>query len=581
MTVTTETNRTGPDVANGVTTVFSFTFPIQDQSHLKVTFADSAGAETVLTLATDYTVSIVGDAGSITLVDAAGLGAGTITMTRDIPFLQETDISNQGRLYLATAEGGFDLSVMRDQQLLEQLDRTLTIPVSAASGVSTEMPAPSANEIVGWNAAATALENKGSAPDVSTVSSIATEIVAVAGISSEIVAVAGIGSDITTAAANVTDIQNFADLYQISAAAPTQRADTTALQEGDLYYNTTTDDVWWYSGSAWLKVDTFDQSLNTTDSPAFAGLTVPSINGGPLYKLPYLINGNFDWWQRGTSFGLSVYNADRWFGSLGDYSAGTCSIEKGTLTVAEIDDRAIYFARINNTDATTGSSGHLGLEQRVEDPRILTGKQITISAWVRRSSGTQISIGYGISYGTGGSAGSGARELKTVSSNFSRVSATFTVPSSSGKTIGTAPYFAIYVWAVDKDNSLGDMAASETVDIAMVQVDDGDTVTEFEHVDFATELARCQRYYYASPAGEWASIFSGDVVSGNVYYVYVPLPTTMRATPTVAGTTVAGSRFPATVTIGAVTSRGFFEHRTANATGGGYFGSSYTADAEL
>ena len=274
MTVTTETNRTGPDVANGVTTVFSFTFPIQDQSHLKVTFADSAGAETVLTLATDYTVSIVGDAGSITLVDAAGLGAGTITMTRDIPFLQETDISNQGRLYLATAEGGFDLSVMRDQQLLEQLDRTLTIPVSAASGVSTEMPAPSANEIVGWNAAATALENKGSAPDVSTVSSIATEIVAVAGISSEIVAVAGIGSDITTAAANVTDIQNFADLYQISAAAPTQRADTTALQEGDLYYNTTTDDVWWYSGSAWLKVDTFDQSLNTTDSPAFAGLTV-------------------------------------------------------------------------------------------------------------------------------------------------------------------------------------------------------------------------------------------------------------------------------------------------------------------
>ena len=57
-------------------------------------------------------------------------------------------------------------------------------------------------------------------------------------------------SDITTVADNITDVNAFADRYQISATAPTQRTDGTSLQDGDLWFNTTTDGMEAYDGSA-------------------------------------------------------------------------------------------------------------------------------------------------------------------------------------------------------------------------------------------------------------------------------------------------------------------------------------------
>ena len=75
----------------------------------------------------------------------------------------------------------------------------------------------------------------------------------VAGISTEVAAVAAIDSDVTVAAANVADINNFADVYQgASATNPTARADTTALQVGDLYFDQTNDVMKVYSSGGWI-----------------------------------------------------------------------------------------------------------------------------------------------------------------------------------------------------------------------------------------------------------------------------------------------------------------------------------------
>jgi hypothetical protein len=66
-------------------------------------------------------------------------------------------------------------------------------------------------------------------------------------------AVTGIAADVTTVATNVTDVTNFADVYiGPSASDPTQRADTSALQAGDLYFNTTVNELRAYSGSQWV-----------------------------------------------------------------------------------------------------------------------------------------------------------------------------------------------------------------------------------------------------------------------------------------------------------------------------------------
>lgn len=57
-------------------------------------------------------------------------------------------------------------------------------------------------------------------------------------------------SDITTVADNITDVNSFADRYQISTSAPTQRTDGGSLQNGDLWFDSTNNGMMAYDGSA-------------------------------------------------------------------------------------------------------------------------------------------------------------------------------------------------------------------------------------------------------------------------------------------------------------------------------------------
>jgi hypothetical protein len=88
--------------------------------------------------------------------------------------------------------------------------------------------------------------------EVTTVSGIAANVTTVAGISSNVTTVAGISSDVTTVATNVADITNYSDTYLgAKTTDPTVRNDSSALQAGDLYFNTADDVMKVYSGSAW------------------------------------------------------------------------------------------------------------------------------------------------------------------------------------------------------------------------------------------------------------------------------------------------------------------------------------------
>lgn len=61
-------------------------------------------------------------------------------------------------------------------------------------------------------------------------------------------------TNIVNAGANVADINNFADIYQISGSAPTQRADGTSLQDGDLWFDNSNDNLRVYDGSNWAII---------------------------------------------------------------------------------------------------------------------------------------------------------------------------------------------------------------------------------------------------------------------------------------------------------------------------------------
>lgn len=83
----------------------------------------------------------------------------------------------------------------------------------------------------------------------------------------EVTTVAGISADITTAAANVADINNFADVYQIvESTDPTTRADGSTLQEGDLIYRKNTNVIRAYNGSAFQNI--------TPDAATLADISV-------------------------------------------------------------------------------------------------------------------------------------------------------------------------------------------------------------------------------------------------------------------------------------------------------------------
>ena len=70
----------------------------------------------------------------------------------------------------------------------------------------------------------------------------------------EVTTVATNITNIVAAGANVSDINNFADLYQISGSAPTQRVDGNSLVSGDLWFDNSNGNLRVWNGSAWAII---------------------------------------------------------------------------------------------------------------------------------------------------------------------------------------------------------------------------------------------------------------------------------------------------------------------------------------
>ena len=83
--------------------------------------------------------------------------------------------------------------------------------------------------------------------------------------------VGGAIANVNTVATNLTDVNNFADTYQIASSNPSTRADGSSLQEGDLYFNTTSDELKVYNGSTWQGGVTATGNFAVTTGNTFTG----------------------------------------------------------------------------------------------------------------------------------------------------------------------------------------------------------------------------------------------------------------------------------------------------------------------
>lgn len=117
---------------NGSTTEFPCSFPLLDESHLVLYLTDPTGASSVV--ASGYTVN----SGYVTyLKDGAPLPSDyKLTLVRQVPITQETDLTNSGGFHSEVLEESYDKLTMITQQLAEAVDRAVKVPI--ASGATVE-----------------------------------------------------------------------------------------------------------------------------------------------------------------------------------------------------------------------------------------------------------------------------------------------------------------------------------------------------------------------------------------------------------------------------------------------------------
>ena len=159
--------------------------------------------------------------------------------------------------------------------------------VTAVAGDATDIGtvagiAANVTTVAGISSAVTTVAADGT--DIGAVAAISADVQAVADIAADVSAVAAIDSDVTTVAANVADITNFSDVYQgPKSSDPATRNDTTALQAGDLYFNTTDDAMKVYDGAAWqvayVSGGGFLASANNLSDLASAATAVTNLGG--------------------------------------------------------------------------------------------------------------------------------------------------------------------------------------------------------------------------------------------------------------------------------------------------------------
>ncbi len=218
-----------------------------------------------------------------------------------------------------------------------------------------------------------------------------------------------------------------------------------------------------------------------------------------------IINGDFTINQRSftTITDNFKFGFDRWTAGLVDGTTNSYSAQTFTPGSAPVSGyEATNFARLISAGQTLATA-QTSLRQYIEDVRTLAGQTLTISFWAKAASGTpKLAIELDQNFGSGGSTVvNNYVGQVTLSTSWARYSLAFTLPSISGKTIGSSNYLALNIFASAGSNfnartgSLG--IQSNTFDFWGVQVEAGSVATAFQTATgtLQGELAACQRYY--------------------------------------------------------------------------------------
>jgi hypothetical protein len=183
---------------------YSFTFEILEQTDVAV-YKD----DTLLTLTTDYTVTINANGTGYVTLTTTPVGATQIAIVGDRAIERTSDFVTGGDFFANTVNDELDSLTIFAQQNAESVSRALIAPQTDPTNINMILPraADRANKYLAFDANGDPTAGE-AAVEVAAIYAIRNEIQAVAAIDTEIVAVDANEANINTVAGNISNVNH-------------------------------------------------------------------------------------------------------------------------------------------------------------------------------------------------------------------------------------------------------------------------------------------------------------------------------------------------------------------------------------
>jgi len=318
-----------PDVNNGAGTLVSI-------KALSTAYTSNSSGEITISNGTvgNSTVTITGAGNTVTYAQTLGMIVETTSTLNTYAFHRQTP---DATTTTAVANNATNINkvaaIDSDVTAVANIDSNVT----AVAGNATNINAVAGNAT---NINAVAAD----ASDIGIVAADGTDIGLVAGSISNVNNVGGSIASVNTAAANINSIANFGDQYQVASSNPSTDGGGNDLAEGDLYFNTTANELKVYNGSQWQG--------GVTASGNFAAVTGNTFTGDNVYQ----DNAKL---KLGTGSDLEIFhNAND--SIINDAGTGDLKIQSGGNTKLEV------------TSAGVGVTGNIAVSGTVDGRDVAT-----------------------------------------------------------------------------------------------------------------------------------------------------------------------------------------------------------------
>jgi len=224
--------------------------------------------------------------------------------------------------------------------------------INTVAGISANV-----TTVAGISGNVTSVANNSS--NINAVNSNSSNINTVAGANTNINSVAGSIANVNTVATNLSSVNNFAEQYRIASSAP-----TTSLDVGDLYFDTTANELKVYKSSGWAAAGS---TVNGT-----AQRYTYNITGTPTTVSGSDANGNTLAYDAGYA---DVYlNGIRMSSSDITITSGTSVVFASALANGDVVDVVAYgtfnVASINAANIDAGTLNNARLPSTISDKTI-------------------------------------------------------------------------------------------------------------------------------------------------------------------------------------------------------------------